>query len=247
MEYRALPGNGVMQASQLAALPNTVRQNKISGASRVLPGGTTETLRTGSTVVVQGNFQDFLAEQTAMVVTDRTSGTSSPASHEPMTDQQKKSGVSVAGLHVVQKGETIWQLVREGFQVDPTETTGCNGTSESRAVQARKPLRISVKDSATSDCVQQEVVAGWYGKYHQGRPMANGQRFDMHSATIAHREMPIGTKVELENPVTGEKATAVVADRGPFLPGRDVDLSYSLAKRLSLAKQGVGTLKMRVL
>jgi len=93
----------------------------------------------------------------------------------------------------------------------------------------------------------EEVVAGWYGRFHQGKLMANGERFDMNKATIAHRDMPIGSKVELENPETGQKVRAVVTDRGPYHQGRDVDLSYGLAKRLSIAEQGVGKLKMRPL
>jgi len=53
--------------------------------------------------------------------------------------------------------------------------------------------------------------------------------------------------VELENPKTGERAEAVVTDRGPFHRHRDVDLSHGLAKRLSVARKGIGKLKMRVL
>ncbi|MBP7518512.1 MAG: septal ring lytic transglycosylase RlpA family lipoprotein, partial [Desulfobulbus sp.] len=62
-----------------------------------------------------------------------------------------------------------------------------------------------------------------------------------------HRDMPLGTRVELENPETGEKARATVTDRGPYVEGRDVDLSYRLARKLSLSRQGVANLKMRVL
>jgi rare lipoprotein A len=76
--------------------------------------------------------------------------------------------------------------------------------------------------------------------------MANGEIFDMNAATIAHKEIPLGTRVELENPSTGERAKAVVADRGPYVAGRDVDLSYGLAKKLSLVEKGVGPLVMHV-
>jgi rare lipoprotein A len=77
--------------------------------------------------------------------------------------------------------------------------------------------------------------------------MANGDRYDMFADTIAHKELPFGTRVELKNPRTGEKTTAVVTDRGPFIEGRDVDLSYGLACRLSLVENGVDTLVMRIL
>ena len=90
-------------------------------------------------------------------------------------------------------------------------------------------------------------MASWYGEYHHGLPMANGQPFDMFSPTIAHKEIPLGTRVRLENPETGQQVTATVTDRGPYVAGRDVDLSYQLAKQLSLEHQGVGRLIMEVL
>lgn len=107
--------------------------------------------------------------------------------------------------------------------------------------------RFSTEKTSGDDTTGQEVMAGWYGKMHHGRAMANGKPFDMYGATIAHCNLPLGTKVELENPKTGEKAEAVVTDRGPSHRGRDLDLSYGLAERLSFVKKGAGKLKMRVL
>ena len=77
--------------------------------------------------------------------------------------------------------------------------------------------------------------------------MANGDVFNMYANTIAHRKLPFGTKVELENPETGVKEIAFVTDRGTYIEGRDVDISFGLAKKLSLVKKGVGQLNMRIL
>lgn len=148
---------------------------------------------------------------------------------------------------MLKKGETVWELARKTYRVDPAEILRHNGIDNPNALQAGQKIRIPLGNATKQEDASKEVVAGWYGEYHQGRLMANGERFDMHDATIAHRSIPIGSEVELENPKTGEKARAVVTDRGPYHRGRDVDLSYSLAKRLSIAQQGVGTLKMRVL
>jgi rare lipoprotein A len=93
----------------------------------------------------------------------------------------------------------------------------------------------------------EEVVASWYGRYHHGLTMANGEPFDMYAPTIAHKNIPLGTRVLLKNPDTGVEVTATVTDRGPYVKGRDVDLSYKLAQSLSLDKQGVGNLVMQVL
>jgi rare lipoprotein A len=129
--------------------------------------------------------------------------------------------------------------------MDPQAILRLNNITNPKNLQIGQQLRIPAGDRGSDPAT--EVVASWYGQYHHGRIMANGEPYDMHGHTIAHRDMPLGTRVELENPETGEKAHATVTDRGPYVEGRDVDLSYRLARKLSLARQGVGNLKMRVL
>ena len=113
------------------------------------------------------------------------------------------------------------------------------------AVASRLESAITTTEREAGKAVK--VVASWYGQYHHGRMMANGEPFNMYGATIAHKDLPLGAKVRLENPETGERVIATVTDRGPYIAGRDVDLSYGVAKRLSLTKQGVGKLLMTVL
>ena len=147
--------------------------------------------------------------------------------------------------HTLKAGETVWELATKTYGVDPAEILKLNNITDPRSLQIGQTLRIP--DRAAVEAQSGEVVASWYGAYHQGRLMANGEPFDMYAATIAHKDIPLGTKVLLKNPETGEQATATVTDRGPYINGRDVDLSYGLAERLSLAKQGVGSLIMEVL
>lgn len=146
--------------------------------------------------------------------------------------------------HQVKAGDTIWELAVKVYQVDPKEITRLNNISDPRKLQIGQVLRIPGKMQSSG---KEAVVASWYGKEHHGRPMANGIPYDMYAPTIAHKELPLGTRVLLENPATGEKATATVTDRGPYISGRDVDLSYHLAQRLSLERQGVGSLTMEIL
>jgi len=84
-----------------------------------------------------------------------------------------------------------------------------------------------------------EVTASWYGLYHHDKLTASGQRFDMHKNTLAHRTLPIGTKVRLINLNNGKVAEGVVNDRGPYIKGRDVDVSYAMAKQLGFVTKGV--------
>jgi rare lipoprotein A len=197
--------------------------------------------------VVEGSFQAFLAEETKLLADGQTAPNSTP----PQTDRTVSTTPEVKDnaetVHILQHGETIWELARDRYHLDPADLLRYNNITSPGKLQAGTKIRIPGEQQQVTDASSKEVIAGWYGSYHQGKVMANGRRFNMHAATLAHRDMPIGTKVELENPKTGEKAQAVVTDRGPYHQGRDVDLSYGLAKRLSLATQGIGKLKMRVL
>ncbi|MGQ9654248.1 MAG: septal ring lytic transglycosylase RlpA family protein, partial [Thermodesulfobacteriota bacterium] len=119
-----------------------------------------------------------------------------------------------------------------------------NGITDPRKIQPGQRIQVALPIYSTEE---KEVVASWYGHEHHGKPMANGEPFNMYSSTIAHKELPLGTKVELRDPDTGVKVRAVVADRGPYVQCRDVDLSYGLARRLALVDRGVGRLMMRIL
>ena len=145
--------------------------------------------------------------------------------------------------YTIKRGDTLWSLAVNRFHVQVDDLIQDNGIKDPRRLQPGQRIRIRIPSYPD----QQEVVASWYGRYHHGKRMANGDFFNMHGATIAHRKLPLGTRVELENLSTGERAKAVVTDRGPYVAGRDVDISYGLARKLSLVKKGVGSLVMRIL
>ncbi len=145
--------------------------------------------------------------------------------------------------YTVKKNDTLWDLAVKRFHVHVEDLIRDNAIQDPRKIQPGRKIRVRLPSYPE----RTEVVASWYGKDYHGRPMANGKAYNMHSATIAHKELPLGTRVELENPVTRQRVRAVVADRGPYVEGRDVDLSYGLARRLSLLEKGVAPLVMRVL
>ena len=91
------------------------------------------------------------------------------------------------------------------------------------------------------------VTASWYGPKFHGRPTASGERFDMYAMTCAHKEFPFGTKLRVTNLINNKSAVVTVNDRGPFIRGRDLDLSYSAAREIGLIKQGVGRVKIQYL
>jgi len=88
------------------------------------------------------------------------------------------------------------------------------------------------------------VVASWYGSDFQGKPTASGDIFDMSALTCAHREYPFGTKLKVTYPSNDKSTSCLVNDRGPFIDGRDLDLSYAVAKELGLIADGVGMVRI---
>ncbi|MFP4560703.1 MAG: septal ring lytic transglycosylase RlpA family protein [Thiohalorhabdus sp.] len=96
---------------------------------------------------------------------------------------------------------------------------------------------------------QEEGLASWYGDQFHGRPTANGEEFDMHLPTAAHRTLPLPTMVRVTNLENGRSTQVRVNDRGPFVdtPDRIIDLSYAAAKRLGMDKQGVAQVRVEAI
>ncbi len=90
-------------------------------------------------------------------------------------------------------------------------------------------------------------IASWYGKDFNGKPTASGEIYDMYAMTAAHRELPLGSIVEVTNVGNGRSAKVVINDRGPFVKGRVIDLSYSAAKALGMAGAGTAMVRIKVM
>jgi rare lipoprotein A len=78
-------------------------------------------------------------------------------------------------------------------------------------------------------------IASWYGRPFHGRRTASGEVYDMHALTAAHRTLPLRSYVRVRNPANGREVVVRVNDRGPFVRGRVIDLSYAAARRLGIA------------
>ena len=113
------------------------------------------------------------------------------------------------------------------------------------ACAERKPLSTS---PASVELHHSETgLASWYGKAHQGKRTANGERFDMHALTAAHRTLPFGTIVRVTNLQSGKSVNVRINDRGPFRRDRIIDLSYEAAKALGVAARGTARVKITVI
>jgi rare lipoprotein A len=90
----------------------------------------------------------------------------------------------------------------------------------------------------------QTGIASWYGPGFHGRTTSNGERYDMQSPTAAHKTLPMNTMVLVKNLENGKETIVRINDRGPFVRGRVIDLSFAAARQLGIVKNG--TAKVQV-
>ncbi|NEN74895.1 septal ring lytic transglycosylase RlpA family protein [Pelistega sp. NLN82] len=92
----------------------------------------------------------------------------------------------------------------------------------------------------------QEGVASWYGPGFHGRKTANGESYNQHALTAAHKELPLNSVVKVTRVSTGKSVIVRINDRGPFHGNRVIDLSYAAAKKLGIDKKGSDKVKIEL-
>jgi rare lipoprotein A (peptidoglycan hydrolase) len=86
--------------------------------------------------------------------------------------------------------------------------------------------------------------ASWYGPRFDGNPTASGETFDMNRLTAAHRSLPLGSRVLVRNLDNGREVVVKINDRGPYITGRDIDLSYGAARELHMVPDGLARVEL---
>ena len=89
-------------------------------------------------------------------------------------------------------------------------------------------------------------IASYYGRKFHGRRTASGERFDMHAMTAAHPRLAFGTQVQVTRLKDGRSVTVRINDRGPFVNGRIIDLSYAAAKKIGMLADGLCRVRIAV-
>jgi rare lipoprotein A len=120
------------------------------------------------------------------------------------------------------------------------ERTGPAVTHRRVAVVRKHTPFASRKDNSR---VASQGVASFYT---EGTQTASGEKFDTHDLTAAHPSLPFGTRLRVTNTATGRSVTVRVNDRGPYVAGRIVDVSYSAANALGMVDKGVAKVKLDV-
>jgi peptidoglycan lytic transglycosylase len=115
--------------------------------------------------------------------------------------------------------------------------------TDRRVASARKHTPFASHKNAADTPIASQGLASFYS---EGGRTANGEKFDAHELTAAHPTLPFGTRLRVTNVATGRSVTVRVNDRGPYVPGRVVDVSYSAADALGMVGKGVAKVKLDV-
>ncbi|MDX8397982.1 MAG: septal ring lytic transglycosylase RlpA family protein [Mariprofundaceae bacterium] len=117
-------------------------------------------------------------------------------------------------------------------------------------VKTGKPYQVAGQwyyPLASSAGYNQIGTASWYGKKFHGKKTANGERYNMHALSAAHKTLPMPSMVKVTNLENGRSIIVRVNDRGPFVKSRIIDLSYAAAKALAYDQQGTARVRVQVL
>lgn len=153
-----------------------------------------------------------------------------------------KTGILI-GLETVFLGLGLLVLVPS---INPTsagkvsnpslESTSVQPSSNNPAMnRQRKPLAVW------------ECTSSWYGGDFDGQPTATGEIYDMNGATAAHPTLPLGSIVRVVNPKNHRSAVVRINDRGPYVEGRELDVSYAVAQRLGFDQRGTAKVRLELL
>ena len=140
---------------------------------------------------------------------------------------------------VTQKSE----LLTASRQASLEQNRKTSFVTNRRVAVTRKHTPYASHKNAAEAQVASHGLASFYT---EGTQTASGERFDTNELTAAHRTLPFGTRLRVTNVATGRSVTVRVNDRGPFVPGRDVDVSYAAAETLGMVGGGIAKVKLDV-
>jgi len=138
----------------------------------------------------------------------------------------------------------------------PAQPPAASAAEKTPSTPKKTPVPESVDKSAetplsvppdTVPILTETGMASWYGAPYHNRRSSNGEIYNMNAMTAAHRTLPLGSIVRVTNVKTGQSSLLKITDRGPFVDGRIIDVSYAAAKALDIWQPGVARVKLEVL
>ena len=141
----------------------------------------------------------------------------------------------------IAQGLTIALFVGLGAAQGPTSSGSAN--HKRRVVEK---IGVGVPATRPGARPYQVGTASWYGVDFEGKPTASGEPYNMYDLTAAHPNLPLGTLVKITNLRNRRAVVVRINDRGPIVPGRIIDVSYSAAKVLKFQAQGTQRVRLDV-
>jgi rare lipoprotein A len=135
------------------------------------------------------------------------------------------------------------EFVGPSQQASPQHNRTASFVTNRRLASAKKHTPFARHNNADPTRIASQGIASFYTEEQQ---TASGEKFDTHDLTAAHPTLPFGTRLRVTNVATGRSVTVRVNDRGPYVPGRVVDVSHSAADALGMVESGVAKVKLDV-
>jgi len=130
--------------------------------------------------------------------------------------------------------------------VNPTVTGKPSNPFQENAVRSTPPQKTGVTGQPKPLAVW-ECTTSWYGEDFDGQPTANGETYDMYAETAAHPTLPLGSIVRVVNTRNHRSQIVRINDRGPYVEGRELDVSYEVARRLGFDQSGLAKVRLELL
>jgi rare lipoprotein A len=121
-------------------------------------------------------------------------------------------------------------------------TSSPSAARPSTALNSQTNSRGKSQPLAVWDC-----ISSWYGEDFDGQPTATGETYDMYAATAAHPTLPLGSIVRVINTKNHRSEVVRINDRGPYVPGRELDVSYAVARTLGFDQHGLAKVRLELL
>ncbi len=125
--------------------------------------------------------------------------------------------------------------------------TGCVGSPVSSIFRHHKNYTVMPPAGYYYDGYQERGIASWYGSDFDGKPTASGEIYNMYASTAANKTLPLGTIVRVRNLNNGKTTVVRINDRGPFVKGRIIDLSYKAAKDIGIDRTGTAPVVIKII
>lgn len=131
-----------------------------------------------------------------------------------------------------------------GVEIGASSRSARSGGRIAKPAKTANPVDVS---KISRENAYQVGVASYYGEKFHGRKTANGETFNMYKMTAAHRVLPLGTMIRVTHLTNGRRVVVKVNDRGPFIEGRVLDLSFAAALELEMVAAGTAEVMIEII